>query len=96
VDPDDRLRRTGADEHALEVDTGYVDAPPPTGFDSWLQALTELVVPEEPWDVRWPRVTDAVARLTASGGAVIREVLQDGTPAHVVMADPEGNEFCVV
>jgi hypothetical protein len=50
----------------------------------------------EPWEVRWPRVTEAVERLTAAGATVIREDVQDGTPDHVVMADPEGNEFCVL
>jgi hypothetical protein len=50
----------------------------------------------EPWEVRWPRVTRAVDRLTAAGATVIREDVQDGTPDHVVMADPEGNEFCVL
>jgi predicted enzyme related to lactoylglutathione lyase len=38
----------------------------------------------------------AVERLTAAGATVIREDVQDGTPDHVVMADPEGNEFCVL
>jgi hypothetical protein len=50
----------------------------------------------EPWEIRWARVTEAVERLTAAGATVIQEVGQDGTPDHVVMADPEGNEFCVV
>jgi Glyoxalase-like domain len=50
----------------------------------------------EPWAVRWPRVTATVERLTAAGATVIREDVQDGTPDHVVMADPEGNEFCVL
>lgn len=50
----------------------------------------------EPWEVRWPRVTDAVERLTAAGATVIREDVQAGKPDHVVMADPEGNEFCIV
>jgi hypothetical protein len=49
-----------------------------------------------PWDVRWPRVTEAVERLKAAGATVVREDAVDGTPDHVVMADPEGNEFCVV
>ena len=49
-----------------------------------------------PCEVRWPRVTQAVARLAAAGAAVIREDAQDGIPDHVVMADPEGNEFCVL
>jgi hypothetical protein len=51
----------------------------------------------EPWEVRWSRVTDAVASLIAAGAIVIREdVLDDGRPDHVVMADPERNEFCVL
>jgi len=50
----------------------------------------------ESWAVRWPRVTAAVERLTAAGAMVIAEVAQDGTPDHVVLADPEGNEFCVL
>ena len=50
----------------------------------------------EPWAARWPRVTAAVERLSAAGATMIREDVQDGTPDHVVMADPEGNEFCVL
>jgi hypothetical protein len=50
----------------------------------------------EPWEIRWPRVTKAVGRLTAAGATVMHEATQDGTPDHVVMADPEGNEFCVL
>jgi hypothetical protein len=42
-------------------------------------------------------VTAAVERLTAAGATVLGEyALDDGTPDHVVMADPEGHEFCVV
>jgi predicted enzyme related to lactoylglutathione lyase len=44
----------------------------------------------------WPRVTAAVERLIAAGATMIREDVQDGTPDHVVMTDPEGNEFCVL
>ncbi len=38
-----------------------------------------------------PRVMAVVERLN-----VVREDEQEGIPDHVVMADPEGNEFCVV
>jgi predicted enzyme related to lactoylglutathione lyase len=31
-----------------------------------------------------------------AGATVVREDVQDGVPDHVVMADPEGNEFCVL
>jgi hypothetical protein len=50
----------------------------------------------EPWEVRRPRVTDAVERLASAGATIIREYVQDGVPDHVVMADPEGNEFDVL
>jgi catechol 2,3-dioxygenase-like lactoylglutathione lyase family enzyme len=51
----------------------------------------------QPFEIRWPKVTDLVDRLTAAGASVIREdTMPDGTPDHVVMADPEGNEFCVL
>ena len=45
---------------------------------------------------RWPRVVEVVERLTANGGTVIHGDVVDGIPDHVVMADSEGNEFCVV
>lgn len=51
---------------------------------------------DTPWDERWPRVTAAVERLSAAGATVLRQVDIQGTPDHVVMADPEGNEFCLV
>ncbi|MFE4478529.1 MULTISPECIES: VOC family protein [Streptomycetaceae] len=51
---------------------------------------------ETPWEVRWPRVVEAVERLTAAGATAVREEELRGRPDHVVMADPEGNEFCVV
>jgi Glyoxalase-like domain len=37
-----------------------------------------------------------VERLTVAGGTVLAEVGRADRPDHVVMADPEGNEFCVV
>ena len=43
--------------------------------------------PEE----RWARITNQVDRLAAAGATV----LQRFPHHHVVMADPEGNEFCV-
>ncbi|QIQ04349.1 VOC family protein [Streptomyces liangshanensis] len=51
---------------------------------------------ETPWEIRWPRVTAARDRLTAAGAMVIREDELQGRPDHFVMADPEGNEFCLV
>jgi hypothetical protein len=40
---------------------------------------------------RWDRITDTVARLTEAGATTLATF--EGH--HVVMADPEGNEFCV-
>jgi hypothetical protein len=40
---------------------------------------------------RWATVTDTVDRLVAAGATVLLEFRGH----HVVMADPEGNEFCV-
>ncbi|WP_406420412.1 VOC family protein [Streptomyces sp. NBC_00873] len=51
---------------------------------------------DTPWEERWPRVVDAVERLTSAGATVVREHDMDGRPDHVEMADPEGNEFCVL
>ena len=49
-----------------------------------------------PHDVRWPRIAAVVDRLVAAGGTILAQHDHDGRPDHVVMADPEGNEFCVV
>ncbi|WP_328419627.1 VOC family protein [Micromonospora sp. NBC_00389] len=40
---------------------------------------------------RWARITAESERLVKAGGRVLEEVDEH----HVVMADPEGNEFCV-
>jgi predicted enzyme related to lactoylglutathione lyase len=50
----------------------------------------------QPWEIRWPRVTEAVERFAGAGATVVREDMQNGVPDHMVMADPEGNEFCVL
>jgi hypothetical protein len=50
----------------------------------------------QPPKKRRSKIEKAVERLRAAGAKVQREVEQDGTLDHVVMTDPEGNEFCVV
>lgn len=50
----------------------------------------------EPFDARWPRVQAVVDKLVAAGGSVLGVDAPDGTPDHVTMADPEGNEFDVL
>jgi catechol 2,3-dioxygenase-like lactoylglutathione lyase family enzyme len=123
---------------------GYVDAPPPQGWDSWEDWLRHFNVPEDEWgdgaalcdpdgllprigflkvpegkvaknrlhidvqvgggrhlphEERWSRIAAKVEELTAAGGTVLAQVAAEddpGRPDHVVMADPEGNELCVV
>lgn len=40
---------------------------------------------------RWTAIQEAVSRLEGAGATVLRE----DPGHHVIMADPEGNEFCV-
>ncbi|MEV0216649.1 VOC family protein [Micromonospora sp. NPDC050695] len=42
-------------------------------------------------DERWERIMAEALRLVEAGGTILEEVDRH----HVVMADPEGNEFCV-
>jgi len=42
-------------------------------------------------DQKWSRINEEVTRLRALGAVVLQ--VDDGH--HIVMADPEGNEFCV-
>ena len=48
------------------------------------------------WQERWPVVLAAVERLTAAGATVLAQVDHHGRGDHMVMQDPEGNEFCVI
>ena len=50
--------------------------------------------PVEP-DVRERWVRAKAAELVVAGASVVREETYDGRFGHVVMLDPEGNEFCV-
>lgn len=51
---------------------------------------------DQPADRRRQRIQATVDRLVAAGGAVDRFDEPDGVLDHVVMTDPEGNEFWVV
>ena len=55
------------------------------------------VAGEGPWDLaeRERRIRDLWPRLEAAGATYVREEYYDGALGHVVMLDPEGNEFCV-
>jgi predicted enzyme related to lactoylglutathione lyase len=50
-----------------------------------------------PWDMvrRESLIRAKAAELAAAGGSVVREESYDGHLDHIVMLDPEGNEFCV-
>jgi len=51
---------------------------------------------DKPAELRRGRIQDVVDRLVAAGATVERLDEPDGVLDHVVMTDPEGNEFCVV
>ena len=46
--------------------------------------------------LRETRIRATEADLVAHGARTVADVADDGRLDHVVMADPEGNEFCVV
>jgi hypothetical protein len=50
-----------------------------------------------PWDMakREQLIRSEVPRLVRLGATVVREEFYDDVLGHVVMLDPEGNEFCV-
>ena len=55
------------------------------------------VAGEPPWDMteRERLIRAKAAALVTSGATVVREVSEGEHLDHVVMLDPEGNEFCV-
>lgn len=120
---------------------GYVESPPPEGWETWDAFLTDQGVPREEWDdgaaisdpdgvrptisflkvpepkraknrlhldlkvsggrhvdadERTRRIEGKVAELVAAGATVQGRDSVDGRLDHVVMLDPEGNEFDVV
>ena len=122
---------------------GYVDADPPSGWDSWAAFLRDQNVPEDEWNdgasisdpdgvlprlsflkvpepragknrlhldlqvsggraepqhLREQRIRAAAERLISAGAALVYEVPQENSTNldHLWMADPEGNDFCIV
>ena len=55
------------------------------------------VAGDGPWDMaaRELLIREKVPQLVAAGAVVVREEHYDDHLGHVVMRDPEGNEFCV-
>jgi hypothetical protein len=46
-------------------------------------------------DLREQEIRAKAAELAAAGATAVREDAFDGHLDHIVMLDPEGNEFCV-
>ncbi len=131
----------GAQARFWTIALGYVDAPPPDGWDTWEDWLRHFDVAEEEWGdgaslqdpqgvlpsvsflkvpetktaknrlhldlqvaggrhvdqaKRVERIEAMVAVLVEAGGSVSYRSMEKGELDHVTMADPEGNEFCVV
>jgi hypothetical protein len=55
------------------------------------------VAGEPPWDLadRERLIRAKAVELVAAGAAMVREELYGDQLGHIVMLDPEGNEFCV-
>jgi len=55
------------------------------------------VAGEQPWDMadREQRIRAKAAELATAGATTVREQFYGELLGHVVMLDPEGNEFCV-
>ncbi len=55
------------------------------------------VAGEPPWDLeeRARLIRERVVELVAAGASQVREERYDDSLGHVVLLDPEGNEFCV-
>jgi len=55
------------------------------------------VAGEPPWDMveRASLIREKVVALTSAGATVVREESYGEQLGHIVMLDPEGNEFCV-
>lgn len=94
-----RLARFWAEALGSNVDEdatpekAYVEAPGWGGPNMWFQAVPEPKTAKNRmhFDLRAPgQVLDEVRRLTGLGASVKNE-----TADFIVMADPEGNEFCV-
>ena len=55
------------------------------------------VAGEPPWDLaeREQLIRTKAVELVGAGAVVVREQMYGGQLGHIVMLDPEGNEFCI-
>ena len=75
---------------------GWLRVPEPKSAKNRLH-IDVRVAGEGPWDLveRERLIRARVPQLVDLGATVVREESYDGALGHVVMLDPEGNEFCV-
>lgn len=75
---------------------GFLRVPEPKTAKNRMH-IDVRVAGEPPWDMaeRERLIRERVAELVPAGATVVREEHYDGELGHVVMLDPEGNEFCV-
>ncbi len=71
--------------------------PLPSGLTVYLQRVPEKKTSKTRvhMDVTVPNVLAALARVEALGGTALRDFVEPGEKLAVV-ADPEGNEFCLI
>ena len=75
---------------------GFLRVPEPKAAKNRMH-IDVRVAGEAPWDLaeREKLIRAKVADLLHAGATQVREQNYDGQLGHVVMLDPEGNEFCV-
>ena len=75
---------------------GFLRVPEPKAAKNRMH-IDVRVAGEAPWDMaeREKLIRAKVADLLRAGATQVREQNYDGQLGHVVMLDPEGNEFCV-
>jgi hypothetical protein len=75
---------------------GFLQVPEPKTAKNRVHIDIRVAGPG-PWDMelRASLIRARVPELVAAGATVVREELYGDVLGHVVMTDPEGNEFCV-
>lgn len=75
---------------------GFLQVPEPKVAKNRMH-IDIRVADEPPWSLaeREHLIRAKAAELVTAGATVVREQLDGGRLAHIVMLDPEANEFCV-